>query len=188
MFVILFCYFYFYFHWSGAAVGTNIDNIGVKPVVIDNNESKPIERSQIDNGMRSNYGPANNASTKYGAANNASANNASAIYGSAVNSNNNNDNDNASRLPGHTKGPPASVRSPCFTFEFSQGSHLSSLFHSSTLSGVTSELALSLVHTFRGHLSARRARGTTALEQALEARRTRGGTRRRRRRRGCSST
>ena len=111
MFVILFCYFYFYFHWSGAAVGTNIDNIGVKPVVVDNNESKPIERSLIDNGMQSNreignYGAANNASANYGAANNASA-----MYGSAVNSNNNNDNDNASRLPGHAKGLPASVRS-----------------------------------------------------------------------------
>ena len=83
----------------------------MKPIVVDNNESKPIERSRIDNGMRNNgeignYGPAKNASTNYGAANNASTS-----YGSAVNSNNNNDNDNASRLPGHAKGLPASVRS-----------------------------------------------------------------------------
>ena len=89
----------------------------MKPV--DNNISKPDERIRIDNGMRSNGEIAN-----YGSANNAAANYGSANYGSA-NRNNNNDNDNASRLPGHTKQPPASVSShfylPILHFSFLRG-------------------------------------------------------------------
>ena len=95
----------------------------MKPV--DNNVSKSDERIRIDNGIRSNGEIAN-----YGSANNAAAN-----YGSA-NRNNNNDNDNASRLPGHTKEPPASV---------------SSHFYLPIFSGFTSELILSHIHSFRGH-------------------------------------
>ena len=118
---------------GGAAIGTNIDNIGSKPVErssVDNNGSKPVvERSRIDNGIR------NNGEISI------------ANYAAATNSNNNNDNNNGSRLPGQTKGPPAPVSSHFIQI---------SLFQILVLTWVTCELthsfAHSLFHTFLGQL------------------------------------
>ena len=100
-----FCYFalllFQLFYRPGAAIGTNIDNIGAKPV--DNNIGKAGERIR----MRNNGEMGNHASD---------ANKEMGNY--AANRNNNNDSDNTSTLPGHTKMPPVSSHfiSTCFTF------------------------------------------------------------------------
>ena len=123
---------------GGAAVGPNIDNIVNKPVVrnnVDNsinNGSKSGVRNNVDNsvnngskpGVRDNVENSANGSktSNRGITDNVIRNIREVTtrdtnyaptktvgnYATTNNGNNNNDNNNGSRLPGQTKGPPAS--------------------------------------------------------------------------------